>query len=82
MEERITEIAQLSEAQIQKTMQAIENWYAVRYPNYYVCYIAVHKDPESRKKELEQIIRMLRMEPGMENFMVNPPLSATVSLDD
>ena len=53
--EVITYIEQAYDFEIQEIMNAVERWYAIAYLQWDVFYVAVHKDPELRKKELEEL---------------------------
>ncbi len=47
-------IKSLKEKDLQILMQAIEKRYAEAYPDWDVYYIALHKDPDIRKAEIEK----------------------------
>lgn len=59
MRKVIERIEQATDLELQDIMRAIEKRYATAYPDWDVVYIAVPKDPELRRKRLENILVLL-----------------------
>ena len=52
-------IEQANDTEIEEIMAAVEQRYAIAYPQWDVVYVAVHKDPMLRKKELEDLMAII-----------------------
>ena len=48
-------IVQADDFQIREIMDAVERRFALAYPQWDVLYTAVHKDPELRRKDLQEL---------------------------
>ncbi len=62
MEELLQIISQLSDIELQKVMRAVEKRYAYAYPEWDVFYVAVHKEPNMRKQDIDNILRLMDAE--------------------
>ncbi len=59
MEEILRFIQSCEESQLRLLMRAISDRYAESYPQWDVLYIAVHKEPILRRRELSSIVDLL-----------------------
>ena len=48
-------IEHANDLEIQEIMDAVERRFALAYPQWDVLYTAVHKDPELRRKDLQEL---------------------------
>ena len=59
MEQFLKRIESANDSEIQELMSAVERWYATAYPQWDVVYVAVHKDPALRKRELQDLMAII-----------------------
>ena len=60
MEELKGKIKTLSYLEVQEVMEAIQDWYGEAYPDWDVVYMAVPKEPKSRKTALKRMWILLK----------------------
>ncbi len=58
MEELILKIKSLTRAEIETVMQAVADWYRTADPQWDVFYVAMHKDPQRRKKDFGELLEL------------------------
>ena len=59
MRKIIAKIEQADDVEIRRIMDAVEQRYALAYPDWDVVYIAMHKDPTLRKGEMQELVAFL-----------------------
>ena len=55
MQRVLDKIEQADDFETQQIMDAVERRYAIAFPKWDVFYVAVHKDPTLRRKDLEKL---------------------------
>lgn len=56
----LTYIERATDDILHQIMRSVERRYAAAYPQWDVLYIAVHKDPDMRKSEINDLISFLQ----------------------
>ena len=59
LEEIMTYIENAGDNQLNEIMTAVENKYRMSYPEWEVIYVAVRRDPQWRKKDIDSIVDRL-----------------------
>lgn len=57
--EVLSYIENANDSQINQIMDAVERRYRTAFPNWEVIYVAVHREPEKRKQDIDSIIGRL-----------------------
>ncbi len=59
MEKILEKIGRMSMGDLQEVMRAVENRYAEACPEWDVLYIAIHKAPDLRRRELADLLALM-----------------------
>ena len=62
MEELLQRIAVADDFEIQDIMRAVERRYKIAFPDWEVVYMAIHRDPKLKEKDLKGIIARIEKE--------------------